>query len=137
MTLRQYLLLMTAGTALSWVAVWLVVANVDPHKAPLVVFGIFYASLFLSLTGTFSVIGFLLRIALLKQQLVVSRHVAISFRQSLLLSALFTISLFLKSKDLLTWWSVPLIIVGLTALEFFMISSRRREQQSLQQQAGA
>lgn len=127
MTLREYLVLMTAGTTLSWIAVGLIVATVDPDKAPLAVFAVFYASIFLALTGTFSVMGFLLRIGLLKQQLVVSRHVAISFRQSLLLASLSVIVMHLASKSLLNWWNVLLIVSGLTIFEFFFISARSTE----------
>lgn len=127
MTLRQYLILMTAGTALSWIAVALVVATVDPNKAPMAVFAVFYASMFLALTGTFSVIGFLLRIGLLKQQLVVSRHVAISFRQSLLLATLLVIAMYLASKSLLNWWNALIIVAALTVFEFFFISAKNAE----------
>lgn len=128
MTLRQYLALMTSGTAIAWTAVYLIVTNVDPFKAPLAVFVVFYASLFLALTGAFSVIGFILRIALLKQQLVVSRHVAISFRQSLLLAALLSFALYLNSRQLLTWWNALIIVAALTVLEFFFISTKIRQQ---------
>lgn len=127
MTLRQYLLLMTAGTALSWVAVGLIVSTVDPNKAPLAVFAVFYMSIFLAFTGTFSVCGFLLRIGLLKEQLVVSRHVAISFRQSLLLSLLLVIAMYLSSKSLLNGWNAVLIVMALTVLEFFFISAKKRD----------
>lgn len=117
---------MTGGTALAWTAVYLIVTSVDPFKAPLAVFVVFYASLFLALTGAFSVIGFILRIALLRQQLVVSRHVAISFRQSLLLAALVSFALYLNSKELLTWWNALIIVAALTVLEFFFISTKIR-----------
>jgi hypothetical protein len=127
MTLRQYLILMTAGTSLSWIAVGLIVATVDPNKAPLAVFAVFYASMFLAMTGTFSVIGFLMRIGLLKQQLVVSRHVAVSFRQSLLLASLVVIAMYLASKSLLNWWNALIIVAGLTIFEFFFISAKNTE----------
>ncbi len=127
MTLRQYLILMTAGTALSWIAVGLIVATVDPDKAPFVVFAVFYASMFLALTGTFSVVGFLLRIVLLRQQLVISRHVAVSFRQSLLLAVLLIIVMYLASRSLLNWWNALTVVAGLTIFEFFFISAKNTD----------
>jgi len=126
MTLRQYLAIMTGGTAIAWIAVALIVTNVDPFRAPMAVFVVFYASLFLALTGAFSVIGFILRIALLRQQLVVSRHVAISFRQSLLLAALLSAALYLNSRQLLTWWNALILLAAMTVLEFFFISTKIR-----------
>ncbi len=124
MTLRQYLALMAVGTALAWTAVGLIVGTVDPTDTQPLVFGIFYASIFLALTGTLSVIGFLLRAALLRQQFVVSRHVAVSFRQAILLALLIVVALFLQSKSLLTWWNALLIVAALTVLEFFFISAK-------------
>src|SRR5687768_4702507 len=126
MTLRQYLLLMGVGTALAWSAVGLIIGTVDPTDTQPVVFGVFYASLWLALTGTLSIIGFVLRVALLKKQLVVSRHVAVSFRQAVLLSLLVVVSLFLQSRSLLTWWNALLIVAALTVLEFFFISAKVR-----------
>ncbi|HTK04630.1 MAG TPA: hypothetical protein VL500_03535 [Candidatus Eisenbacteria bacterium] len=126
MTLRQYLLLMGVGTALAWGAVGIIIATVDPTDTQLVVFGVFYASLWLALTGTLSIIGFVLRVALLKKQLVVSRHVAVSFRQAVLLALLIVVSLFLQSRSLLTWWNAVLIVAALTVLEFFFISAKTR-----------
>ncbi|MEY4745372.1 MAG: hypothetical protein RL272_1317 [Candidatus Parcubacteria bacterium] len=127
MTLRQYLLLMAVGTALAWTAVGLVVGTVDPTDTQPMVFGVFYASLFLALTGTLSVIGFLLRAALLKRQFVVSRHVAVSFRQAVLLALLIVVSLLLQSKSLLTWWNALLIVAAITVLEFFFISAKIKQ----------
>lgn len=126
MTLRHYLLLMGVGTALAWGAVGIIIATVDPTDTQLVVFGVFYASLWLALTGTLSIIGFVLRVALLKKQLVVSRHVAVSFRQAVLLALLIVVSLFLQSRSLLTWWNALLIVAALTVLEFFFISAKVR-----------
>jgi hypothetical protein len=126
MPLKHYLLLMVLGTALAWSAVALVIGTTDPTTAQPLIFGAFYVSLFLALTGTFSVAGFILRIGLLKQQLVVSRHVAISFRQAILLALLVVTALFLQSQSLLTWWSAIIIVMALTLLEFILISAQMR-----------
>lgn len=124
MPLKHYLLLMAAGTALAWCAVGLVVGTTDPSVAQAPVFAAFYVSLLLALTGTFSLVGFVLRIGLLKRQLVVSRHVAVSFRQAVLLALLVTVALFLRSQGMLTWWSALLIVIALTLLESFLISAQ-------------
>ncbi len=127
MTLRQYLVLMGMGTALSWAAVALIVTSVDPFATQAVVLGAFYASLFLALTGTISLLGFTLRVVLLRGQLVVSRQVAVSFRQAVLLGLLVIIALVLKSWALLTWWNALLVVAALTLLEFFFISAKVKQ----------
>src|SRR5688572_16991928 len=127
MTLRQYLILMTLGTLLAWGGVAMVVATVDPTTAQAGVFLAFYASLLLALTGTFSILGLLMRIGMLRRQLVVSRHVAVSFRQAVLLAALFSAALYLQGKSMLSWWNALLIAIALTVFEFVFISARAKK----------
>ncbi len=124
MTLRQYLVLMLAGTALSWTAVGLIVTSVDPTDTQPVIFAIFYASLGLALVGTFSTVGFLLRHHLIARNAVLSRQVAVSFRQAVLLSFLAIAALILRSRSLLTWLNAGLLVGTMTLLEFFFISTK-------------
>ena len=88
------------------------------------VFLVFYISLFLALVGTFSVLGFVMRVILLKKHFFLSRQVAVSFRQALLLSLLITAALVLQSRSLLTWWTALLVVAALTLLEFFFITAK-------------
>jgi len=124
MTLKQYLILMTVGTGLSWAAVALIVTAIDPTRTQTIVFVVLYASLFLGLTGLLSIAGFLLRVWLLRQEFLLSRHVLVSFRQAVLLSALLVTALALKSQGLLSWLNTILIVTVLTLLEFFFISTQ-------------
>jgi len=123
MTLRQYLLWMTASTALCWLGWLSIVGAVDPMAGGWLGFFIFYAALCLSLIGTFSVIGLAAR-SMLHRHEPVSRHAATSFRQSLLLTAFLGGSLILRSHAMLTWWNLLLFIATLTVMEFFLISFR-------------
>lgn len=126
MTLRQYLLMMGAGTLLSWTAVALIVLTVDPADTQSVVFAALYFSLFLGLTGLLSITGFLLRVWLLRKDFVLSRQVLVSFRQALLLSLILVMALILQSRTLLNWFNAVLMIAGLTLVEFFFISTKVR-----------
>ena len=124
MTLRQYLVLMTVGTLLAWSAVGVIVLAVDPAEAQTVIFAILYASLFMALTGTLSVSIFLIRTKLLRRSEILSRQVSLAFRQAMMLSALAVLTLHLQGKGLLTWWNSILMILALTLLEFFFISTK-------------
>lgn len=126
MTLRQYLILMGLGTAVSWAAVVLILTSVDPNKTSAAVFAVFYAGVFLAVTGTLSIIGFTARVLILKKQLFLSREVAVSFRQALLTAAMVVGALFLQSRQLLTWWTAVLMVAAVTVFEFFFISARTR-----------
>lgn len=125
MTLRQYLFWMLLSTGLCWIGWFVVLQAIDPASAGLFGFVLFYATLGLSLIGTFAVMGLTAR-ALLRRQEAISRHVAVAFRQSLLLACLLIAALMLQGRGLLTWWNLLLLAATLTVLEFFLTSFRRR-----------
>jgi len=122
MTIRQYLYLMLIGTALCWSALVLIVTMIDPTGSQVPVFVMFYISAFFALAGTFSIIGFMSRVVVLNKRHNISRQVAVSFRQSLMLSLIIVIGLYLQSKTMLTWWNGLLIVAAITMLESFFIS---------------
>ena len=115
------------GTLLSWAAVGLIVTMVDPTETQAIVFGIFYASLFLALTGTFSIIGFASRVVVLKKYTFVSRQVGISFRQAIMLALLLVVALWLQGRSLLTWWNALLLVALLTVAESFFVTATTRK----------
>jgi hypothetical protein len=126
MTLKQYLILMSISAVFCW-AIWIfVLFMIDPTTAGILGFVFFYLSLFLSLVGTMSVLGLLLRKKFGKEE-AVFRTVTTSFRQATLLSLLLIGALFLKSKSLLAWWNIVLLVLALTVLEFFFISYQKRK----------
>jgi hypothetical protein len=121
MTLKQYLALMSFCTALCWVGWGVVVRSVDPADGVLSL-GLFYASLGLSLVGTFSVIGLAFR-ALSRRHEAAVRHVPVSLRQGVLLTTAFMTALVLQSRSLLTGLNSILLIGILCFVELFFISS--------------
>lgn len=123
MTLRQYLVWMLLMTGLCWLGWWAVVSIVDPGGSGALGLALFYATLVLSLIGTFSIVGLAGR-ALARRHEPISRHASTAFRQSVLLTGLVAGSLALQSRSLLTWWNLLLFIATLTFLEFFLISVR-------------
>lgn len=126
MTLRQYLILMTISAVFCW-AIWVfVLFMIDPTTAGLLGFAFFYLSLFLALAGTMSVLGLLFRMKFGKEE-AVFRTVTTSFRQATLLALLLIGGLFLKSKNLLAWWNIVLLVLALAILEFFFISYQKRK----------
>lgn len=127
MTLRQYLAWLAIGTLVSWGALALVVTYLNPETAGATGMLFFYLSLFLGLSGTMTLVGFSWRYWRHRDE-VLFRHVSISFRQGVLLALAVVIALWLKVNNLLTWWNLSLLVVGLTLLEFFWLSVRRSHQ---------
>ncbi len=125
MTLRQYLILMTISAIFCWIIWGFVLYSVDPTTAGILGFVFFYLSLFLSLVGTMSVLGLLLRMKFGKEALVF-KTVTTSFRQATLLGLLVIGSLILKSQRILTWWNIVFLVLALVIMEFFFISYEKK-----------
>lgn len=123
MTLLHYILMMIAGTLLSWGAWLYVIMAVNPFENGMVGLVLFYASLTCSLAGTFAIVGFFVRTLVFKKEIVFQR-VLISFRQAFFFALLVDGFLILQSMRLLTWYNLAFLIIGLTLAEFFMISRR-------------
>ncbi len=121
MTLRAYLMLMTIATLAFWLAFGGVIISVDPLTADALGLSLFYLTLLFALTGTGAILGFTVRFLALKQELV-ARSVLVAFRQALLAAILITAVLFLFSRQLFSWLNLGLLILALTAFEFFLLS---------------
>ena len=121
MTLKKYLILMILMTLVCWAAWVYIIIIVNPEITNWIGFVLFYIALFLCLVGTAAIIGFIIRFIALKQALA-WRLVKEAFRQSFLFSTLIIVSFILLSKGLFTWLNLGLLIMGLSVLEFFMLS---------------
>lgn len=121
MTLRAYLVLMILATFVCFFSFTISVMMIDPDTTNWVGFSLFYLSLFFSLMGFMSILGFLFRFVFLRKDLE-SRLVIVSFRQAFLVSFLIAAVLFLLSLNLFSWLNLLLLIIVFSALEFFLLS---------------
>jgi hypothetical protein len=121
MTLRVYLFIMAIATSICWIAFVFILRTVDPTITNLLGFALFYISLFLSLSGTAAIIGFLVRFVGLKREMIFF-SVKTAFRQSFLFAFLIIAILFLSAHNWFTWLNLFLLVVGLSLLEFFLIN---------------
>ena len=124
MTLKNYLLVMTVLSAICWGIFVFVASLVDPQATNWLGYGLFYLSLFLSLSGTGALIGFIFRFVALKKELAFNL-VKIAFRQSFLFSLFIVILLILKSQHLFNWLNLSLLIIIFAVLELFLISYKK------------
>jgi hypothetical protein len=125
MTLRQYLLVMAVATLICWLIWVLVLFIYDPYAAGMVGFALFYTSLFLSILGTYSVIGFVVRIKILKKDEIVFRHIKHTFRQGMFFASFSIITLVLAQNQVLTWWNFSLLLVFFVFLEGLLFANRK------------
>lgn len=123
MTLRSYLTTMIFTTIICWTVFFFVVWTVNPQTSNIAGFLLFYISLFLSLVGAAAIAGFLIRFVGLKRDLIF-RSVKEAFRQSFLFAFLIVASLILLSHDLFSMLNLFLLIMGISVLEYFLISNK-------------
>lgn len=121
MTLKSYLATMSALTSVCWGAWIYLLFAINPESTNWIGFILFYVSLFLSLVGTTAIIGFLIRFVAM-HQILAFRLVKDAFRQSFLFAILIVVSLLLLAHNLFTWLNLSLLVIGVSILEFFLLS---------------
>ena len=125
MNFKQFIQLTILSTFVSC-GVWIfLVLTVDPVFAGLSELSLFYLTLFLGVAGLALSLMVAVRVKL-KPDTILFRHVVISFRQSVLLALLLVGSLILLSKNLFGWWSILILILTLSLIEWHAQSAGRR-----------
>lgn len=124
MTLKNYLIVMGTMTAICWGIFALMVNLIDPSATNWLGFMLFYVALFLALSGTAALIGFIIRFVALRRELAFYA-VSTAFRQSFLFSLFIVISLFLLSANLFTWLNMSLLLIIFAILELFVASYKK------------
>jgi len=116
---------MLFATLVSWGAFVLVLFNVDPFDGGAMGRGLLLAALFFSLFGTFSMIGFFIRMVR-RRGVPMYWHVLFSFRQGLILSSLVIVAFILQTFRLLTGWNMALLLLGATLIEIYFLTRQPR-----------
>ncbi|MAF13395.1 MAG: hypothetical protein CMI53_00675 [Parcubacteria group bacterium] len=125
MSQRVFVVLIVLGTVIASLSWAMIIFYLDPEYTNFFGFSLFYLSFFLTLSGIIFIISDTIKARLFRRQLVYSR-LKTSIRQAILFSTLIIGWLFLRSQGLLRWWNILLLILILTALEFFFISSQKK-----------
>jgi len=124
MTLKNYLIVMGTMTAVCW-AIFIGLLNfIDPTMTNWLGFALFYVALFLALSGSAALIGFVVRFGTLHHELAFYA-VSTAFRQSFLFALFIVISLFLLHHNLFTWLNIGLLLMIFAVLELFIASYKK------------
>lgn len=117
---------MAAATGLAWLALIVVIWQINPFEGGVFGLVVFYLALGLSLAGSLTLVGFFVRAWLVSDRRPVI-FVTTSFRQGIWLALVVVFSFLLQSQRLFRWWNIGLFILFLTFLEFFFLSYREEE----------
>lgn len=124
MTLKKYLMVIAIATAICWTVFLFIASVVNPELTSWLGFALFYLSLFMAVSGTASLIGFLVRFVALRHELVFYA-VKIAYRQSFMFALFIVITLILLSQNLFTWLNLLMLVAVFVILEMVMIHLQR------------
>lgn len=125
MTIRGYIAFMVAGSSIAWLAWYVVLATVDPFTAPFLGILLFYIALAMATLGTLTLLVFVARTIIDKDELPV-RTLGVSVREALWAVLFLIVVLVLLRRDMLAWWNIVPLVLGLTLAEYTCLSLRRR-----------
>ena len=112
------------ATALCWTIFLFVSSVINPEQTNTMGFIVFYLALFMAISGTASLIGFLIRFVALKHELAFYA-VKIAFRQSFMFALFIIAILILLSQSLFTWLNLSMLVAVFVIAEMVMIHSQK------------
>lgn len=115
---------MGALTAVCWGIFLFTASLIDPTITNWFGLSLFYLALFLSLSGTIAILGFIFRFFALKKELAFNL-VKKSFRQSFIFSLFIITLLILKANGLLNWLNLILLIIIFVVGELFFAGYKK------------
>ena len=124
MSLYKYLIILGICTLVCWSAFISVLFLINPFEAGFLGFVFFYVSLAFALIGTFSILGFVFRTYIKKDDMAV-KHINIASRQSFLFTLMVLLALVLQSLKYLVWWNLILLVLVLAFVELFFMSYKK------------
>jgi len=125
MSLIRFLIILGAGTVLSWTAWVLVLVTLDPIGGGSVALMLFYGSFFLALFGTATIFGFFLRYWLEKET-VLFRQIAIALRHGTIVACGASLALLLQGQRLLNIWSALALVALAVVVELFFLAGQTK-----------
>jgi hypothetical protein len=121
MSHSTYILGIFIATVFGWASLAVVINKLSPFTSPELSLSLFYASLFIALTGTISLFIYYLR-AWLNKGLITNVHLNISLRQGFLISSMLCIGIAFQRLKVLTWWDGLLLLAIVLLIEFYFMS---------------
>jgi 5-methylcytosine-specific restriction endonuclease McrBC GTP-binding regulatory subunit McrB len=116
-----YILGIFIAAALGWASLIVVINNISPFISGYLALTMFYSSLFIALTGTFSILNYYLRISINKDKNYF-RHLNIALRQGSLLSMMICVGLGFQRLRVLTWWDALLLLIIVLLIEYYFMA---------------
>ena len=121
MSLKLYLSGMALGTILCFASSALIVVYINPEENHIFGPAGVFTSLFLGLTGFFTLVGFYVRVLVSKNE-VLFHHISPAFREAFLISFYFIGLFVLQAFRTLSWWNAIFFMIAVILFEFYFLS---------------
>lgn len=116
-----YLISIAIATLFGWASFAVVLFKLSPFTSTTLALSLFYASLFIALSGTFSLLIHLLRAGLSRGQ-AGPVQINTAVRQGTLLSLMVCVATAFQRLRVLTWWDGILLLAIVLLIEFYFSS---------------
>ena len=125
MNLSVYLAGLIIAVLLASACLAAILVYFDPSSSGLLVFILFYLSLFIGSASVFTLIGLLIRRISQKRKVPLSNNqfayrLVVCFRQGLLLAIILVVALILQSQRVLVWWNLLLLVILVGFIEWWL-----------------
>lgn len=117
--LRLYLYTVFFLTLIFWIAFFIFVFYFNPTKIDFLAFVIFFLDLFAALFGTFTLIGFYMRVRFSKKEVGLNMFKT-SLRQGFVFAIFIIGVLIFLALKIFSWWSVSLFLVVIILIELIL-----------------
>ncbi len=109
------------ATLFGWASWIVVIYKLSPFTQPFLALSLFYTSLFLALSGTFTLFFYYLRVWAAKKT-IHGIQINSSLRQGALISTMLCVGLAFQRLKVLTWWDGLLLLAIVLLIEFYFMS---------------
>lgn len=118
---NPYIISIVIATVLGWSS-WLVVVNkLSPFSTPELSLSLFYASLFIALSGTITLLIYYFK-AWMSKSKNYGVYFNMSLRQGVLLSGMICTGIVFQRLKVLTWWDSLLLLAIVLLIEFYFMA---------------
>jgi len=129
MSLRYYTFLLFSSMLIALGLFIFLLFSVDPYQADILQKSLFFASIFIILLGSITLINFYLKVSLSNREVIFSQ-LKPAFRQGFLIAAGAVFLLFLQTIRVLSVWEAIILVVALILIElYFRRESSKKSKQ--------
>jgi hypothetical protein len=121
MLFNRYVLSLFGASIVSFLSMYLILSRLDPLQDETLALPLFFISLFFASSCLLSLVGYLIRIAFYRDELLLN-HFNVSLRQGIILGFCLCGMMGLQVMRTLTWWNGPILVIIALMIELYFVA---------------